>query len=146
MDGPGCARWTKVAGKGRPPPAKRRPDWARGGAGLRGTCCKKETKEESEQLQVGMDVNFRLRGPGPHSSPGPGCSRALRPVETSRPKGFSWEGSPRLWLPEPPLAIYNTKDRERKRQLEWRAGRSGAGTPPLRQTAPPWTGRGRGHF
>lgn len=106
MDGPGCARWTKVAGKGRPPPAKRRPDWARGGAGLRGTCCKKETKEESEQLQVGMDVNFRLRGPGPHSSPGPGCSRALRPVETSRPKGFSWEGSPRLWLPEPPLAIF----------------------------------------
>lgn len=93
-----------------------------------------------------MDVNFRLRGPGPHSSPGPGRSRAPRPVETGRPEGFSWEGSPRLWLPESPLAIYNTKDRERKRQLEWRAGRSGAGTLLFMQTAPPWGGRGEGAF
>lgn len=50
---------------------------------------------------------------------------------------------PRLWLPEPSLGIYNTKDRERKRLLEWRAAGQGRALCSSVQTAPPWGG-GRG--
>lgn len=65
------------------------------------------------------------------------CALAPGPAETSRPKGFSWEGSPRLQLLQPPLGTYNTKRQEEKVFRGRPAVRGGQSAP---WTAPP--GRG----
>lgn len=102
----------------------------------------KERKRQAAAWQVRRGCGFRPRRQrGPQAGPArPGSclrERAPRPVETSRPKGFSGEGSPRLWLLQPPLGIYNTKRQKEKECLEG-GRRPGAGiwsAPPGRGTA-----------
>lgn len=105
-------------------------------------------KERKRQAAArGDGCRFRLRFRGPHTSRAPRRWWAPRPVETSRPKGFSWEGSPEALAPGTIFRNLQHKRQRKEKAVRVAGSRSGAGALQLSANCTALgRGEGRGHI